>query len=121
MDRSIKDAAVKRYRYDNHDQLRAHLAYFMAAYNFAHILKTLSDLTPYECICKIWTLEPDRFILNLIHQMLGLNTEGLAKSIRIIVKFDMIGTSFCAAFNKHSIGTIRGRMEVALMPSTELF
>jgi hypothetical protein len=112
---------MKRYRYDNHDQLRVHLADFMAAYNFARILKTLSDLTPYEFICRIWTLEPDRFIRNLIHQILGLSTEGLAKSIRIIVKFDMIATSFCVAFNKHSIGTIRCRMEVALMPSTELF
>ena len=28
----------------------------------------------YEYICKIWTSEPDRFILNPIHQMPGLNT-----------------------------------------------
>lgn len=28
-------------------------------------LKTLSGLTPYEYICKIWTSEPDRFILVL--------------------------------------------------------
>ena len=45
----------------------------------------------------------------------------VAKSIRIMVNFDMIGTIFCAAFNKHSIGTIRGRVGIALMPSTELF
>ncbi len=51
-----------------------HLADFMAAYNFARRLKTLSGLTPYEYICKIWTSEPDRFILNPIHQMPGLNT-----------------------------------------------
>ena len=38
-------------------------------------LKTLSGLTPYEYIAKIWTSEPDRFIVNLIHQMPGLNTE----------------------------------------------
>ncbi len=47
---------------------------FMAAYNFARRLKTLNGLTPYEYICKIWTSEPDRFILNPIHQMPGLNT-----------------------------------------------
>jgi len=29
----------------------------MAAYNFARRLKTLSGLTPYEYICKIWTSE----------------------------------------------------------------
>ena len=74
MNRTIKDATVKRFHYDDHNQLRNHLADFMAAYNFARRLKTLSGLTPYEYICKIWTSEPDRFILNPIHQMPGLNT-----------------------------------------------
>lgn len=45
----------------------------MAAYNFARRLKTFGGLTLYEYICKIWIAEPDHFILNLIHQMLGLN------------------------------------------------
>jgi transposase InsO family protein len=48
MNRTIKEATVKRYHYDNHDQLRTHLTDFMAAYNFARRLKTLSGLTPYE-------------------------------------------------------------------------
>ena len=65
---------VKRFHYDSHEQLRTHFADFMAAYNFARRLKTLSGLTPYEYICKIWTSEPDRFILNPIHQMPGLNS-----------------------------------------------
>jgi transposase InsO family protein len=73
MNRTIKDATVKRYHYDDNDQLRVHLTDFMAAYNFARRLKTLGGLTPYEYICKIWTSEPDRFILNPIHQMPGLN------------------------------------------------
>ncbi|NVK39922.1 MAG: IS481 family transposase, partial [Oceanospirillaceae bacterium] len=55
-------------------QLRTHLADFMAAYNFARRLKTINGLTPYEYNCKIWTSEPDRFILDPIHQMPGLNT-----------------------------------------------
>ena len=74
MNRTIKDATVKRYHYDSHDRLRCHLADFLDAYNFARRLKTLSGLTPYEYICKIWTSEPERFILNPIHQMPGLNT-----------------------------------------------
>lgn len=73
MNRTIKDATVKRYRYDSHDQLRQHLADFVAAYNFARRLKTLKGLTPYEFICKAWTTEPERFILNPLHQMPGLN------------------------------------------------
>ena len=74
MNRTIKEATVKRFHYDSHDQLRTHLADFMAAYNFARRLKTLGGLTPYEFICKIWTSEPDRFTLDPIHQMPGLNT-----------------------------------------------
>ena len=73
MNRTIKDATVKRYQYDDHSQLRTRLADFLAAYNFARRLKTLSGLTPYEYIRKIRTSEPDRFILDPIHQMPGLN------------------------------------------------
>ena len=74
MNRTIKEATVKRFHYENHDQLRVHLADFIAAYNFPRRLKTLSGLTPYEYIAKIWTSEPERFIVNPIHQMPGLNT-----------------------------------------------
>lgn len=74
MNRTIKDATVKRFHYASHDELRTHLGDFMAAYNFARMLKTLNGLTPYEYIAKIWTSEPERFILNPIHQMPRLNT-----------------------------------------------
>jgi transposase InsO family protein len=74
MNRTIKDATVKRFHYDDHDQLRQHLDDFMAAYNFGRRLKTLKGLTPYEFICKSWTSDPNRFKLNPIHQMPGLNT-----------------------------------------------
>ena len=74
MNRMIKDATVKRYHYDSHEQLRSHLADFLDAYNFTRRLKTLSGLTPYEYICKIWTSEPDQFSLNSIHKIQGLNT-----------------------------------------------
>jgi transposase InsO family protein len=73
MNRTIKDATVRRYHYDSHDQLRQHLSDFVTVYNFARRLKTLKGLTPYEFICKRWTLEPERFRLNPLHQMPGLN------------------------------------------------
>ena len=73
MNRTIKDATVKRFHYASHDQLRQHLADFVAAYNFGRRLKTLKGLTPYEFICKCWTKEPGRFTLNPLHQMPGLN------------------------------------------------
>jgi hypothetical protein len=51
-----------------------HLADFMAAYKFARRLQNLKGFTPYEYICKIWSSEPDRSILNPIHQIPGQNT-----------------------------------------------
>ncbi|MFK0693104.1 integrase core domain-containing protein, partial [Mesorhizobium sp. IMUNJ 23033] len=74
MNRTIKDATVKRFYYESHDQLRTHLADFVAAYNFARRLKTLKGLTPYEFICKAWASQPERFKLNPLQQMPGPNT-----------------------------------------------
>ena len=36
-------------------------------------LREWAYATPYEFICKQWTFEPERFTLNPIHQMPGLN------------------------------------------------
>ena len=74
MNRTIKEATVKRFYYETHDQLRGHLGDFINAYNFARRLKTLNGLTPYEYICKIWTKEPERFNVDPIHQSLGPNS-----------------------------------------------
>jgi hypothetical protein len=63
MNRTLKEATVRRYHYDSHGQLRDHLATFLAAYNFAKRLKTLRGLTPHEYICKCWTENPDQFTL----------------------------------------------------------
>lgn len=48
MNRTLKEATVQRYHYENHEQLRQHLADFLVAYNFAKRLKALRGLTPYE-------------------------------------------------------------------------
>jgi transposase InsO family protein len=74
MNRTIKEATVKRYHYDSHQQLETHLQDFIAAYNFGRRLKTLKGFTPYEFICKQWMAEPKKFRVNPLHQMLGLNT-----------------------------------------------
>ena len=74
MNRTIKEATVKRYHYESHDQLKAHLQTFLMAYNFAQQLKTLKDLTPYEYVCEIWTKEPERFTINPTQHTVGLNT-----------------------------------------------
>src|SRR5215213_7895103 len=65
MNRTLKDATVRRYHYESHDQLRAHLQLFLEAYNYLEVynyleaynyarrLKTLRGLTPYD-----WTWTP---------------------------------------------------------------
>ncbi len=73
MNRTIEDATVRRFHYDDHEQLRHHLIDFTSAYNFGRRLKTLKGLTPYAFICKRWATEPERFSLDPLHQMPGLN------------------------------------------------
>ena len=74
MNRTIKEATVKRHHYDRHAELENHLADFINAYNHGRRLKTLKGLTPYEYICKAWTSQKERFILDPLHQMPRLNT-----------------------------------------------
>jgi transposase InsO family protein len=73
MNRTLKEATVKKYHYQTHQHLKEHLQAFLTAYNFAKRLKTLKGLTPYEYICQWWHKEPDRFTLNPYHHTLGLN------------------------------------------------
>jgi hypothetical protein len=74
MNRTIKDAAVKRFFYNTREQLKAHLTDILRAYNFTRRLKTLKGLTPFEYLCKTCTQNPDRFTLDPTHQMPGINT-----------------------------------------------
>jgi transposase InsO family protein len=73
MNRTLKDATVKKYYYQTHQHLKEHLYTFLVAYNFAKRLKTLKGLTPYEYICQCWQKEPERFTVNPCHHTLGLN------------------------------------------------
>lgn len=74
MNRTIKDATVKRYHYEVHAQLETHLGDFIAAYKYARRLNTLLRLTPFEFIYKKWTRMPERFTVDPNHHTLGLNT-----------------------------------------------
>ncbi len=74
MNRTLKEATVKRYHYVTHDQLREHLQTFVSAYNFAKRLKTLRGLTVFEYVNKCWTEMPKRFINNPAQNFPGLNT-----------------------------------------------
>ena len=70
MNRTIKDAAVKRHHHDSHDQIRTHLRLFADAYNHAR------RLTPAEFIHQAWAKDPERFRINPSHLTLGSNIQG---------------------------------------------
>jgi len=55
MNRTIKDATVKTYHYDDLESLKAHVLAFVTAYNFAKHLKVLRWRTPYQVIRKAST------------------------------------------------------------------
>jgi hypothetical protein len=48
MNRTLKDATVKKYYYQTHQHVKEHLHAFLIAYNFAKRLQILNGLTPDE-------------------------------------------------------------------------
>jgi hypothetical protein len=73
MNRTLKEATVRKYYYQTHQHLKEHLQTFQMADNFAKRLKTLKGLTAYEYICHCWQKAPERFTVNPYHHTLGLN------------------------------------------------
>ena len=61
MNRTIKEASVKKHYYKTHDNLKEHLRSFIDAYNFAKRLKAHKGLTVFDYINKCWLNVPDRF------------------------------------------------------------
>ena len=61
MNRTLKEATIKRFHYETTDQLDTHLQAFLLAYNFAKRLKRLKGLTPHEFICTEWRKSPTVF------------------------------------------------------------
>lgn len=61
MNRTLKEATIKRFHYETTAQLNTHLQTFLQAYNFAKRLKRLKGLTPYEFMCAEWRKNPNVF------------------------------------------------------------
>src|SRR5258708_18439175 len=74
MNRTIKDATVKVYHYDDLESLKAHVLAFVTAYNFAKHLKALRWRTPYQVICEAWTKDPSIFKIDPHQLILGPHT-----------------------------------------------
>ena len=73
MNRTIKEATVKKYHYDTEAMLKQHLQHFLNAYNYAKKLKSLRFLTPMEKILNEWKNKPNLFHSNPFHYSMGLN------------------------------------------------
>ena len=68
MNRTIKDATVKTFHYDDAENLKANVTAFVTElHNFAKHLKALKWRTPYQVICEAWTQHPSIFKLNPRH------------------------------------------------------
>lgn len=74
MNRTIKDATIKTYHYDDLENLKAHVMAFVTAHNFAKHLKALKWRTPYQVICEAWTKHPSIFKVNPRHLIPGPHT-----------------------------------------------
>src|SRR3984885_14782626 len=75
MNRTLKDATIKTYHYDDLENLKAHVMAFVTAYNFAKHLKALKWRTPYQVICEAWTKDPSIFKANPRHLIPGPHTQ----------------------------------------------
>jgi len=73
MNRTIKDATVTPFLYDDHAQLRQHLSSFINDYDFSHRLKTLERPMLCEYIRTHRTSESERFGADLIYPIPGMN------------------------------------------------
>jgi hypothetical protein len=79
MNRTIKEATIKRYHYDSHALLTAHLHDFIDACNYGRCGETLKGLPPPERVeGRIYLQNMDnrtgQITLNPTHQMTLLNT-----------------------------------------------
>jgi transposase InsO family protein len=72
LNRTLKEATVRRYHYETTAQLNEHLQAFLLAYHHAKRLKTLRGLTPHEFVCAQHRKTPSIFTRDPTHFTLGL-------------------------------------------------
>ena len=71
MNRTVKEATVRAFHYDDLESLKAHVLSFVTAYNFAKHLKALKWKTHFQSICDAWKSNPSAFKINLHHPISG--------------------------------------------------
>ena len=74
MNRTIKDATVRRFYYDDpREPSQRTWPRFSMPTTSRSASRASAGLTPFERICQLWTEQPERFRLNPLHHMAGLN------------------------------------------------
>jgi hypothetical protein len=71
--KTIKNATVKQYHYDNVIQLKQHIMSYIMVHNFQKKLKALNFITPYEFVLQTYQKQPQLFKESLYHKLVGLN------------------------------------------------
>jgi len=74
MNRTVKEATLRAFHYDDLESLKAHVLSFVTAYNFAKHLKALKWKTPFQSICDAWKSNPTAFKINPHHLIQGPHT-----------------------------------------------
>ncbi len=74
MNRTVKNATVKVFHYQDIESLEAYVLAFVTAYNLAKHLKALRWRTPFQAICDAWTKDPAIFKTNPHHLITGSHT-----------------------------------------------
>ena len=72
LNRTLKEATIRRYHYRNETELNTHLQSFLRAYNGGKRLKKLRGKTPYEFVCAEYAQNPGIFIRSPTHDLPGL-------------------------------------------------
>ena len=74
MNRTVKEATVRIFHYEDIDSLKAHVLSFVTAYNFAKHLKALQWRTPFQAICEAWQDDRSASEIDPHHLIPGPNT-----------------------------------------------
>jgi transposase InsO family protein len=72
--RTLKEATLKKYHYDNKDIMEKHINDFIIVYNCAKKLSAIKRMTPAQFCIKSYQENPKAFRKNPYHQIVGLNS-----------------------------------------------
>jgi hypothetical protein len=87
MNRTVKEATVRIFHYENIASLKTHVLSFVTAHNFAKHLKALNWKTPFQSICDAWKHNPTAFKINPHHLIPGLcNWYAAAGAFALLLK-----------------------------------